>query len=89
MPDPATYCPLLYAPCEHSSEDDEPVGLQEIKTSEIDSGEDLTDGILAIDGVRVLLNLVRKEVKCIKYLDLRDGLLEFVDSRRAYLKRKL
>ena len=50
-----------------------------IKTSEIDSGDDLTDGVLAIDGVRFLLSKVRNEVKGIKYLDLKDELLGLVD----------
>ena len=54
-----------------------------------DSGDDLTEGILAVDGVRFLLNKVREEVKDIQFLDLRDGLLQFVDGRRAYLKRRL
>ena len=49
----------------------------------------MTDGILAVDGVRVLLNKVREEVKGIQFLDLKDGLLQFVDGRRAYLKRRL
>jgi len=39
------------------------------------SGEDLTDGILAVDSVRVLLIKVRQEAKDIKYLDLRDCLI--------------
>jgi hypothetical protein len=61
-----------------------------MKTSEIgDSGDDLADGIEAVDGVRILLNNVREEVKDVKFLDLRDGLLKFVDGRRAYLKRRL
>ncbi len=88
--DPAIYCPLLYAPCDSSSEESEPEGPEEIKTSDIgDSGDDLTDGILAVDGVRFLLNMVREEVKDIQFLDLRDGLLKFLDGRRAYLKRRL
>ena len=45
----------------------------------------MTDGILAVDGVRVLLNKVRQEVKDIQFIDLRDGLLKFVDERRAFL----
>jgi hypothetical protein len=32
---------------------------------------------------------VREEVKDINFLDLRDGILKFVDGRRAYLKRRL
>ena len=49
----------------------------------------MTDGILAVDGVRVLLSKVREEVKDIQFIDLRDGLLKFVDERRAFLKRRL
>jgi hypothetical protein len=55
----------------------------------MDSGEDLTDGILAVDGARALLNSVRREVKGIKYHHLRDGLLTLVDGWRASLKRRL
>ena len=55
----------------------------------MDSGEDLTDGILAVDGARVLLNTVRRGVKDMKYHDLRDGLLALVDDWRAFLKRRL
>ena len=55
----------------------------------MDSGEDLTDGILAFDGARVLLNTVRRGVKDIKYHDLRDGLLALVDDSRAFIKRRL
>ena len=90
--DPAIYCPTLYAPCHSSSDyssEEEPDKAREIRTSEIGSGENLTDGILAVDGVRFLSNKVRYEVKKLKYLDLNDGLLAFIDSRRAYLNRKL
>lgn len=45
--------------------------------------------MLAVDGARFLLNKVREEVKDMKDLDLKDGLLKFVDGRRAYLKRRL
>ena len=34
-------------------------GPREIKTGEMDSDEDLTDGILALEGARVLLNTMR------------------------------
>lgn len=69
-PDPAIYCPTLYAPCNDSDEDQLPVagessGPLDIKTSDIDSGDDLTNGILTIDGSRYLLSIVRKEVKAI------------------------
>jgi hypothetical protein len=43
-----------------------------MKTSEIDSGDDLTDGILAIDGVHSILRKVREEVKGIKFIDVQD-----------------
>ena len=33
--------------------------------------------------------MVRREVKGIKYLDLRDSLLALVDGWRAFLKRRL
>ncbi len=94
-PDRAIYCPMLYAPCNSSDEDEspeggEPNGPREIKTSDIgDSGEDLTEGILTIDGSRYLLSKVRQEVKTIKFLDLRDTLLTLIDSWRAFLNRKL
>ena len=55
----------------------------------MDSGEDLTDGILAVDGARALLNTVRREVKGVKYHDLRDGLLTLVDDWRAFLTLRL
>ena len=55
----------------------------------MDSGEDLTDGILAVDGARVILNTVRRGVKGVKYHDLRDGLLTLVDDWRAFLTLRL
>ena len=70
-PDPALYCPMLYAKCNDSNEDQLPEaaessGPREIKTSDIgDSGDDLTNGILTIDGSRYLLSMLRKEVKTI------------------------
>jgi hypothetical protein len=94
-PDPALYCPTLYAPCIDSDEDQLPVaggstGPREIKTSDIgDSGDDLTDGILTIDGSRFLLSKVRQEIKAIKFLDLRDTLLTLIDGWRAFLNRRL
>ena len=90
-PDPATYCPTLYAPC-HSDYDEveEPHEPHVIHSDDLGgSGEDLTDGILAVDGVRVLLSKVRKEAKDIKYVDLRDCLLGLVDKWRAFLSSRL
>jgi hypothetical protein len=86
-PDPETFCPLLYAQSDSGCE--ELTGPQEIKTGALDSGDDLTDGILAVDGARVLLNSVRREVKRIKYQNVRDRLLTLVDGWRAFLKRRL
>ena len=60
--DPAIYCPTLYAPCHSSSDyssEEEPDKAREIRTSEIGSGDNLTDGIFAVDGVRFLSNKVR------------------------------
>ena len=62
---------MLYAKCYDSNDDQlheaaESSGPREIKTSDIgDSGDDLTNGILTIDGSRYLLSMVRKEVKTI------------------------
>ncbi len=60
-PDPALYCAMLYAKFDDSNEDQLPeaaesTGPREIKISDIgDSGDDLTHGILTIDGSRYLL----------------------------------
>ena len=92
-PDPAIYCKTLYDLCDSSrdeSSEEEPEKIREIRSSKIGgSGDDLANGILAVDGVRFLSNKVRQEVKDITYLDLRDGLLSFIDGRRAYLNRRL
>jgi hypothetical protein len=60
-----------------------------IKTGKEDFGDDLTDGILAVDGVRVLLNTVRRGMKVVKHLHMKNGLLTLVDGLRAFLKRRL
>ncbi len=39
--------------------------------------------------MRFLLSKVRQEVKCIKFLDLRDTLLRQIDDWRAFVKRRL
>ncbi len=71
-----------------SSDDELPAGPLEIKTSDIQCGDDLAEGVVAIDGSRVLLGQVCSSVKDIKYLDLKDCLLSMVDSWRAYLSRR-
>ena len=62
-PDPEIYCYTLYAPCDSSSDEsseEEPEKIREIRSSKIGgSGDDLTNGILAVDGVRFLSNKVR------------------------------
>ena len=54
----------------------------------MDSGEDLTDGIQAVDGARALLNTVRRGVKVVMYHDLRDG-LALLDGWRAFMTLRL
>lgn len=67
-PDPAQYCRTLYAVCESPSSDEsieeDKDKFHEIRTGKMgDSGEDITNGILAVDAVRFLSNKVRQEVK--------------------------
>ena len=60
-----------------------------IKTGKEDFGDDLTDGILAVDGARALLNTVRQGMKVVKHFRMKNGLLTLVDGLRAFLKRRL
>ncbi len=69
--------------------EERPVAPEIIKTSEIDSGDDLAHGILEINSVRLLLSNLRNEVKTIHYLDFKDELLGLVDHWQAYIKRRL
>ena len=57
-PDPATYCPTLYAPCNSEYDEVEEEAVPQVIHSDDlgGSGVDLIDGILAVDGIRVLLN---------------------------------
>ncbi len=87
--DPATYCPMLYDDYEDEWSEDAPAGLLEIRTSEVEFGEDLTDGVLAIDGARALLNKTMKGLKEIKFLDIKDALSTLLSDWRNYIKRKL
>ena len=73
--DPATYCPLLYGKDDSDWVENGPDGPFEIRTAEVDFGDDLTDGILAIDGTRALLNRTMKELKKVKLLDIKDACL--------------
>ena len=88
-PDPATYCPMLFGEEDDWKEDDEPVGPNEIYTAQVEFGEDLTDGILAIDGTRALINMIMKELKKVTLLDIKDALTKVVEDWRDYLSRKL
>jgi hypothetical protein len=88
-PDPATYCPMLFGDEDNWKEDDEPVGPNEIHTAHVEFGEDLTDGILAIDGSRAIINKIMKELKQVKLLDIKDSLTKVVEDWRDYLSRKL
>ncbi len=87
--DPATYCPLLYGLSFKNAIEKLPEGPEVIKTSEIDSGDDLTDGILAIDSVRSILSKVREKMKGIKYIELQDELIGLFDHLQEYIKRGL
>ncbi len=60
--DSAQYYPTLYATYHSDCDEvDEPLGPKVIHSDDLGgSGEDLTDGILAVDGVRVLLSKVRQ-----------------------------
>jgi len=87
--DPATYCPLLYAKDDNEWVDDGPVGPFEIRTAQVDFGDDLTDGILAIDGARAVLNRTMKELRKVKFLDIKDALSKLLMDWRDYLSRKL
>jgi len=69
--------------------EDRPEGPQEINTDFVDCGDDLTYGVVAIDGARYLISFVRKMIKKIPLLDLKDGLLEIFDDWRAFLNRRL
>ncbi len=86
--DPATYCRLLYGPMELLGED-KPEGPQVINTDFFDFGDDLTYGVIAIDGVRYLMKFVRKMITRIIFIDLKDGFVEIFKEWRAFLNRKL
>ena len=88
-PDPAIYCPLLYAEDESEWSEDEPDGPRVINTSEVEFGDDLTDGVLAVDGARALMNKIMSGVKKIKFHDIKDALVNLIEYWRGYLGRKL
>jgi hypothetical protein len=87
--DPAIYCPLLYAEDESEWSEDEPVGPREIRTSEVEFGDDLTDGVLAVDGARFLMNQVMDKLKGVRHSDIKSAIEKLVADWRAYLKSKL
>ena len=65
------------------------MGTIEIRTSEVEFGEDLTDGILAIDGARALLNKSMKGLRKVRLLDIRDALTRLLLDWRDYLSSSL
>jgi hypothetical protein len=85
---PAKYFPLLYGPMNALGEY-KPEGPQEINTDFIDCGDDLTYGVIAIDGLRYLISFVKKMIKKIILIDLKDGFVEILEDWRAFLNRKL
>jgi hypothetical protein len=64
-------------------------GPQEINTDFIDCGDDLTYGVIAIDGLRYLISFVKKMIKKIILIDLKDSFVEILEDWRAFLNRKL
>ena len=61
----------------------------DIKISEIESGDDLTAGILAVDGARFLLSKLKNDLKGVSFLDMKNPLVLLVNHWRGYLKSQL
>ena len=61
----------------------------DIKVSEIECGDDLTAGILAVDGTRFLLSKLKNELKGVSLLDMKDPLVKLVNHWRGFLKSQL
>jgi hypothetical protein len=45
--------------------------------------------VIAIDGLRYLISFVKKMIKKIILIDLKDGFVEILEDWRAFLNRKL
>lgn len=61
----------------------------DIKVSEIESGDDLTDGILAVDGARFFLCKLKNDLKGLSFQALKDPLVILVNHWRGFLKSQL
>lgn len=61
----------------------------DIKVSEIECGDDLTDGILAVDGARFLLCKLKKDLKGVSLQGMKDPLVILVNHWRGFLKSQL
>ena len=56
----------------------------------VDIGDDIKEGVNAVDGARYLLTLSRQKVSKLRYsIKLRDRLLRLIEDQRDYLSRKL
>ena len=61
----------------------------DIKISEIESGDDLTAGILAVDGARFFLSKLKNDLKGVSFLDMKNPLVSLVNHWRGFLKSQL
>jgi hypothetical protein len=70
---------------------EEPVGpLRLVVDDLVDIGDDIKEGVNAVDGARDLLTLSRQKVSKLRYsIKLRDRLLRLIEDQRDYLSRKL
>ena len=70
---------------------EEPVGpLRLVVDDLVDIGDDIKEGVNAVDGARYLLTLSRQKVSKLRYsIKLRDRLLRLIEDQRDYLSRKL
>jgi hypothetical protein len=70
---------------------EEPVGpLRLVVDDLVDIGDDIKEGVNAVDGARYLLTLSRQNVSKLRYsIKLRDRLLRLIEDQRDYLSRKL
>jgi hypothetical protein len=56
----------------------------------VDIGDDIKEGVNAVDGARYLLTLSRQKVSKLRYsIKLRDQLIRLIEDQRDYLSRKL
>ena len=68
---------------------EEPVGpLRLVVDDLVDIGDDIKEGVNAVDGARYLLTLSRQKVSKLRYsIKLRDRLLRLIEDQREYLSR--